>query len=303
MNRSDEANPTGKAVELQPSQTAMGTVFLRAMAAVDRRSGIRGPDDLAQHFLPDDRRIILQDPALIGWVIRNSVSPGMYEFLIARTAWFDGIVKLALAASVPQIVFLGAGYDSRPYRFRDLIGETRIFEMDMPKIQEHKRKLLERARIPIPEQLTFVPVDFRTGGIGGKLGKAGFDPGLEALFVWEGVTYYLPGKAVNNTLKAIRDHSYPGSTVCFDYASRSPEKQGSDRVQKLKDNMKSSYPEEPACFALRDGEIESFLEKRGYRILENLTSEDMEARYLNLPDRALAGTVPSVFSFVWAELL
>lgn len=303
MTRRADMNSTGTAVEHQPSQTAMGTVFLRAMAAVDRRSGIRGADTLAESFLPEDRRIILQDPALRGWVIRNSISPGMYEFLIARTAYFDGIVRLALAGSVSQIVFLGAGYDSRPYRFRDLIGETRIFEVDMPKIQERKRKLLGKARIPIPEQLTFVPVDLRTGGIGGKLRKAGFDPGLEALFVWEGVTYYLPGKAVGGTLGAIREISYPGSTVCFDYAAHSPEKRGSDRVRKLKETMESSYPAEPACFALRDGEIGSFLEKRGFRILENLTSADMEARYLNLPDRSLAGTIPAVFSFAWAEVL
>lgn len=303
MSRRVEVNPAGNTVERQPSDTAMGTAFLRAMAAVDRRAGIRGPDFLAECFLPDDRRIILQDPALRGWVIRNAVSQGMYEFMIARTAYFDSIVKLALVGNVPQIVFLGAGYDSRSFRFRDLIGDTRIFELDMPETQRHKQELLNRAGIPIPEQLTFVPVDFRTGSFGGKLRRAGFDSAWEALFVWEGVTYYLPAKAVGHTLKAIKDDSLPGSTVCFDYASHSPEKLMDDRVTKLRDSMKSNYPGEPTCFTLQDGEIESFLAKRGCRIVEHLASEEMEARYLNLPDRSLAGIVPRVFSFVWAQVL
>lgn len=280
----------------------MGTAFLRAMAAVDRRSGIRGPDFLAECFLPEDRRIILQDPALRGWVIRNAVSPGMYEFIIARTAFFDDVVRRALGENMPQMVLLGAGYDSRPYRFGDLIGETRIFELDMPGTQQHKQELLARAGIPIPEQLTFVPVDLRTGVIAGRLRRAGFDSARDALFVWEGCTYYLPAKAVSDTLRAVKACSTAGSSICFDYASRSLEALDDDRLMRLKETMKRNYPGEPAHFALGEGEMEAFLAKRGYRILEHLAPEEMEARYLNLPDRSMAGTVPRAFHFVHAGI-
>ncbi|NPU84453.1 MAG: SAM-dependent methyltransferase [Syntrophaceae bacterium] len=300
MSRHAEPNQIVKTVDHEPSETAMGAAFLRAMSAVDRRIGIRGPDSLAKLFLPESRRIILDDPALRGWVIRNAVSPGMYEFMIARTAFFDDMFKQALAAGVPQIVFLGAGYDSRSCRFRDFLGDVRIFELDMPETQRHKQELLNTAGVPIPEQLTFVPIDFRTGGIGSKLRKAGFDAGRETLFVWEGVTYYLPPRVVGDTLKVIKTSSSAGSSVCFDYASHSIEKLEQDRVMRLRETMKMNYPGEPTCFSLRDGEIEAFLSKRGFRILEHLTSEEMEARYLNLPDRSLAGVIPGVFCFVHA---
>ena len=47
-------------------------------------------------------------------------------------------------AGVPQVVFLGAGYNSRAYRFRDLIGETQLFELDVASSQERKRRIGKR---------------------------------------------------------------------------------------------------------------------------------------------------------------
>jgi len=39
-----------------------------------------------------------------------------------------------------QIVSLGAGYDGRAYRFKDLAGDTRIFEFDARPTQVRKMK-------------------------------------------------------------------------------------------------------------------------------------------------------------------
>ena len=51
-------------------------------------------------------------------------------FMTARAAFFDKKFKQALEADIPQIILLGAGYDSRAYRFADLIHGTRVFELD-----------------------------------------------------------------------------------------------------------------------------------------------------------------------------
>ena len=74
--------------------------------------------------------------------MQNKIAPGAYEFMIERTAFFDQIVRDALVRNLPQIVFLGAGYDTRPYRFKDLVLDTRIFELDAPPTQFRKRKVL-----------------------------------------------------------------------------------------------------------------------------------------------------------------
>ena len=62
--------------------------------------------------------------------MKNKIAPGAYEFMIARTAFFDRIVEQALKVNIGQLVLLGAGYDSRPYRFGKFIQDTKIFELD-----------------------------------------------------------------------------------------------------------------------------------------------------------------------------
>jgi len=49
------------------------------------------------------------------------------------------------------------------------------------------------------------------------MGKAGYDPKKVTCFIWEGVTYYITGDAVDQTLRFIAARSAPGSTVVFDY--------------------------------------------------------------------------------------
>ena len=93
-----------------PSRTAAATATLRALAAHDPREAIRGADTLAGIFLTEKQKVPLRDMKARKWVIKNKITPGAYEFMIARTAYFDALVADALAAEIPQLVFLGAGY-------------------------------------------------------------------------------------------------------------------------------------------------------------------------------------------------
>ena len=52
-----------RSVEHQPSETAMATATMRALAAHDEREEIRGRDYLAEIFLTEDRKRPLKDPA------------------------------------------------------------------------------------------------------------------------------------------------------------------------------------------------------------------------------------------------
>ena len=217
MPESVETNMSTRSVDHQPSGTALATATMRALAAHDERKEIRGPDYLAETFLTEDRRSILKDSAKRQWVLKNKITPGAYEFMIARTAFFDAVVKQALGENVPQLVFLGAGYDTRPYRFRDVIQRTRIFELDAPPTQQRKQKLLEQASIPIPAQLAFVPVNFNIDNLREVLLGAGFETDQRSLFVWEGVTYYLSAEVVDDTLSCVSSCSPPGSSMAFDY--------------------------------------------------------------------------------------
>ena len=288
--------------EPQPSETAVATAFLRALAARDEREEVRGPDTLAEIFLPEDAKRPLTDPAARAWVLRNNLTPGTYEFMMARTAFFDRIVAETLQDNVAQVVFLGAGYDSRTYRFRHLIRDTRIFELDTRPTQERKKKLLRQASIPLPEQLTFVPIDFDDGDLKDTLVKAGFTPHQETVYVWEGVTYYLSAEVVGGTLRFIRENSAPRSALAFDYASLSRQALDDGSVQQLREHIRSAYTSEPARFGIREGELEGFLAQRGYAIIEHLTPAEIERKYLVQRDGSSAGKVPPLLCLVHAAL-
>jgi methyltransferase (TIGR00027 family) len=291
-----------KSVKYQPSETAMATAFMRALASHDDREEVKGPDYLAEVFLTENRKRLLKDPKVREWVLKNKIDPGAYEFMIARTAFFDHVVQQALWGNVPHLVFLGAGYDTRPYRFKDLIQGTKIFELDAQPTQQRKKEILHQVSITIPEQVVFVPINFETDNLKDALLGAGFGRGQEALFVWEGVTYYLSAEVVDSTLSFIRLNSRPGSSICFDYASLSPEALNNSSSKKLRERMKSRYAAEPARFGITQGRLASFLSERGYDIIEHLTANDMQRRYLALRDGSSVGMVPPLFCLVHASV-
>jgi methyltransferase (TIGR00027 family) len=302
MTGVDQSSGTPGFLQLAPSQTALATATMRALATHDEREEIRGPDYLAEAFLTEDRKGRLNDPRVRQWVMKNIITPGVYEFMIARTAFFDQVVKGALEGHVPQLVFLGAGYDSRPYRFRELAEGTRIFELDAGPTQARKKEMLSKEAIALPAQLVFAAIDFAADDLGAVLLKAGFAREEKAFFVWEGVTYYLSAEAVDETLAAVRRISIDGSSICFDYASLSAEARGDEATRKLKERMQSEYVSEPTRFGIPQGQLTGFLAARGYAVIENLGPADMLARYLTLRDGATIGKPPMLFSLVHAAL-
>jgi methyltransferase (TIGR00027 family) len=197
MSELQTSDTNRKAVGPRSRETAMATATLRALAANDERKKIRGSDYLAEMSLPADRKILLKDAAARDWVMKNKIAPGMYEFMIARTAFFDHVVEQAFREIIPQVVFLGAGYDTRPYRFKHLVKGTRIFELDLEPTQRRKRDLPDQAGVPIPEQLIFVSINFDTDQLKVALPGAGYNTQQKTLFVWEGVTYYLSAEAAH----------------------------------------------------------------------------------------------------------
>jgi methyltransferase (TIGR00027 family) len=290
-------------LENQASGTAMATAFMRALAVYDPRKEIRGNDYLAEIFLEEKQKKLLKDLAIRAWVMENKIAPGAYEFMIARTAFFDRIVEQALKENIEQVVFLGAGYDSRPYRFGRFIQDTKIFELDTGPTQQHKKECLQKAQILIPEQVSFVPINFETDNLGDTLMEAGFSRERKTLFIWEGVTYYLSTEAVDNMLGFVRLNSPSGSLISFDYASLSDEALNEEGAKELRKHMQSRYSTEPTKFGIRAGRIEAFLAERGLEVVEHLAAAEMNERYLSIGDYSDVGKVASLFCLVCATVI
>jgi methyltransferase (TIGR00027 family) len=289
-------------LENQPSASALNVARCRAIAAHDPREEIRGPDYLAELFLGEDAQKSLQDPAMHALILNKlaAVSPGGYEYFIARTAYIDALVEQALRDNVSQLVFLGAGYDTRACRFRNLIQDTRIFELDSRATQHDKRTLLEQAHVTIPEQLTFLTIDFTRDSLADVLFGAGYASDQKTLFIWEGVSYYLPPQAVDAMLNFVRLHSPAGSIICFDYMIAAADLEDRFGAQQARSAMQAMYTAEPLQFDLEPGRVAAFLAERGFQVIDHLTTEAMQTRYLTLRDGSSAGPVLDLFGLVQA---
>lgn len=292
-------------VQEQSSGTAMWCALLRALAAAESREGIKGGDYLAEIFLPDNQRALLKTPAQREWALKQQ-PPGMYAYLIARTFYFDHIVEQALQENIPQIVNLGTGYDSRPYRFQELIKETKIFELDTQPTLQHKKELLQKANIPVPKNVIFVPINFNKDTFEQVLSQAGYDKNKKTLFIWEGVIYYLTPEAIEATLRFIKANAPAGSMVCFDYMASWYSLEGDEltRLQELDAFWKQNFPGEPAEWTIEVGQIKTFLSKRGYTVLDHLQAkkDDIQRRYFKFRTALAVGRVPAIFGFVQAAV-
>jgi methyltransferase (TIGR00027 family) len=130
----ETARPEAERLFNDPLATAFLTGRLRAVAALATLPGL-------------DRLV----PALIDrrW-------PGPRASAIARTRVIDDVLHDAPQRGLDQLVLLGAGYDSRPYRLADT-GTLRVFEVDHPTTQAVKRRVLEKALGHPPAHVCFVP--------------------------------------------------------------------------------------------------------------------------------------------------
>ena len=137
--------------------------------------------------------------------------------LATRTRLSEEALLRAVGRGTTQYVVLGAGLDTSAYRLGDFAGRVMTFEVDEPSTQAWKLERLKEARIDIPGNLRFVPVDFNKGSLAQALACAGFDRASPAFFSWLGVSYYLPLGSILDTMRFIAGHGAP-SEVMVDIA-------------------------------------------------------------------------------------
>jgi methyltransferase (TIGR00027 family) len=141
--------------------------------------------------------------------------PPIQHQTAVRSTFVDAAIKNYLPG-VEQFVVLGGGYYTRTVQLQHN-PRIRCFEVDLPKTQQLKLKLLQQCGVDT-SGVTFVTANFLTDDWLDNLIKAGFDPRKRTYFLWEGVTYYLSREAMEKTFRTIAMNA-PGSVVVFDYAT------------------------------------------------------------------------------------
>jgi methyltransferase (TIGR00027 family) len=291
-----------KRIETKASQTAGYTCFSRACAARERDPRLRGPDYLAERIIPFGAWWMAVIPFVRRLVMARLFPAGIYEYVIARTKEMDAAFVEALDARFAQIVLLGAGFDTRALRFADRNRGTRIFELDVPTTQEPKREILRKKKIPLPPELTFVPINFDKEDISAVLSEAGFQAGRETLFLWEGVTMYLTAQAVDQTLDFIRLNAAPGSRVVFDYIYASVLRRENRFYGEREIFDTVARAGEGWTFGLEGGEIGAFLAARGFRLIAHYAPDELQKKHLTADDGTPLGRINGTHCLAMAEV-
>src|SRR3954471_21505467 len=168
----------------------------------------------AIHQLVDDDPKVILDPVAVRLVESSApgaIKPGMKKYnpperkasrarAVIRNRFAEDELAIAAMQGIDQYVILGAGLDTFAYRQPQYAGALHIYEVDHPATQAWKRECLAKADIPLPSNLSWVPVDFECQTLPEQLAAAGFDGSRPAVFSWLGVMQYLTLTAVDETL-------------------------------------------------------------------------------------------------------
>lgn len=271
----------------QSSVSAQGIAVVRAIESA-KPAGERIVDDpYARQMVPGWMYRLVKFFSDLGYGERRG--PGVMEFLVARDRYIDDFLQQCLDDGLEQLVILGAGLDSRPYRFPELKSGIKVFEVDHPASQATKLGKLKQIFGELPSHVTFVPIDFTEQDLAERLSAHSYDPALKTLFIWQGVTQYLNPQAVDSTLAFVKEHSGPGSKIIFDYMYTSllGGAAGHGEIRNLRRYRRFSG--EDLTFGIPEGQVAAYLEARGFTDVLDADHTLLTRKYFRPPKRVASG--------------
>jgi methyltransferase (TIGR00027 family) len=189
--RVHDATVSYEPIELD-SRVADTCRLVAAARALDsgRPSLFHNQDPLAMYLAGEEHMRCLAEEVKLLNVTALDLNP-----VTMRTIAIDERIMSAARDGVRQVVMIGAGMDTRPYRL--VLPNVTWFEVDVPSVLSLKAELLGR----VPEELqhllypklqmhTIVPLNLE-GTLRDALHYSGFDSTLPTYFIMEGLLMYL----------------------------------------------------------------------------------------------------------------
>ncbi len=222
-------------------------------------------------------------------------APGVWGNTLCRKRYADERVTAAIGDRLPQLVTLGAGFDTRAYRLAAPAGVP-SFEVDLPSNTDAKRQRLREVYGRVPERVSLVPLDLDVGDVGAALAAHGFRADQPAIFVWEAVSQYLTDAGVRATL-AFLAGAEPSSRFIFTFVRRDF-LDGTNRYDA--DKLYQQFVVKQVWhFGVAPEQVGGLLAESGWTEREQVGRADYERRYLAPLGRALP--VTEIERVVYAE--
>jgi methyltransferase (TIGR00027 family) len=267
--------------------TALGAAVCRLIEQSQPEETRLFHDPVVKDLVGASIRVLMQFASMRNYTIKqtDAIMPGIYGAQICRTRFIDEAVEKALSQGIGQVVILGAGLDTRPYRLAGM-KHANVFEVDLPSVQEAKKKKLQKRFGRLPQQVTFVPIDFDTQSLGAVLAGTTLDTSKLATFVWEGVTQYLSEEAVRRTLAFVGSLA-PESILVFTYVLQSIIERRSNIAGAEKLMEVVAKRGSPWLFGLEPSCVASYLAPFHLKLIADVGNAEYQASYLKPLGRKL----------------
>ena len=237
-------------------------------------------DPYAHLFLSRASRAALAawSGSLTGRTLRRLGTAGT-TYVPLRHRFIDEQLVAALDSGAEQVVLLGAGYDTRAYRFADRLGGRPVYEVDLAAISRAKAATIARNADVFPEaNVVRVEIDFEAQGLAETLAEAGFRVGGRTFFAWEGVPMYLTRAAVKASLNAVWEMSGPGSVISHDMWHLVDDPSFTGSARRLAPSA-LSFIGEPVTFSIHPEEMGYFLRRHGFEMTELASAQALLDRF------------------------
>ncbi|NQZ20630.1 MAG: class I SAM-dependent methyltransferase [Colwellia sp.] len=267
--------------------------LIRTLGYKENGETIRTEDYMAEVFLSKFMRFILSFSVIRSLILAIYAIklPGGLPFIMAKSRAIDDMLLQTLndREKPEQLIILGAGYDTRTYRFRDKLTNIKCFEIDHPEMIARKRSAMQQItndasyKVDDKNYVHYCGADFN-----GKdnfdlawLVSQGVDKGKKTVFIIDGVSYFLQADAFKNLLAVIA--LFPENTqVVFDYVYADIFTGG---IYRGSEAFKSSLQKmgEPVSYGINQQELMITMKTLGFELTELMSPKQLEWRYLTKP--------------------
>ena len=266
----------------RPSATAQWTALGRTLELQRPAEQRIVSDTYAPVFLSKKSRAVAAPLKAAGPVVRlaergHELAP-ISAFALCRHRFIDEHLLDALDRA-DQVVVLGAGYDSRAYRFAGQIAGRPVYEVDLPPLSRRKAGIVaSHPDVFGRPAINRVEIDFRTEELSDVLTESGFARGARTYIAWEGVSPYLSRAAVSATLETVRDLCGPGSILAMDLWDGAGGTGLLAPVRRLAAGA-IALVGEPVTFGMRPDRAVEFLDAHGATVVDLMQHSELAARY------------------------
>lgn len=285
------------------SSTAEAVCLLRAKSFNEKRDFYKSDDYIAVltgQSLKSSLSLMHHAFTLAFNDLLPMMPSGIYEYIVARTRYLDNLFA-TMMSDFSRVFILGAGFDSRAWRFQQQLKNCLVYECDHPDMQKKKQQLLQKIDIGIPANISFVPIDFSDDSFADFIESLAIAKNEKCFFMLEGLLMYLTPPQADQLMQTINQLGGDQYFIFFDYAY-------TEVIQgKAVDNSAAKCYEylkmigEAWQFGIERGRIGDYLAPYQLEICEELTAHDMERMFFTGQDNRCHGKVMDATAWIVAE--